>query len=65
MAFDEADHRVQKTGDDTTSLKQQSWMIFEGRHHHYTHVISAYMSCKISNDRYKTVFNQYKRYFMT
>ena len=43
MAFDEATHRVKKTGGDTTGFGQWSWMKFFGRQHHCTCVVFAFM----------------------
>ena len=64
ISFDEAAHRVKATGADETGLGRWSWMVFEGKHKHVTRIISAYIPCKSSPDRYQTVYNQHRRYFL-
>ena len=63
MAFNAAAHRVKATGADKSGLGRWSWILFEGKHKHYTRVISAYVPCKSTTDRMQTVYNQQKRYF--
>ena len=62
--FDEAAHRVHSTGGDATGLGRWSWITFNGKNGVRTRVISAYVPCKSSNDKYKTVYNQHRRYFL-
>ena len=64
MSFDEAAHRVKKTGSDPTGLGRWSWMLFEGKNNYTTRIISAYVPCKTMNDKHQTVYNQHKRYFL-
>ena len=62
--FDEPAHRVHSTGGDTTGLGRWSWITFNGKNNVTTRIISAYVPCKSSNDKYKTVYNQHRRYFL-
>ena len=64
-AFDEAAHRVSATGGDSHGLGRWSWILFHGKHNYRTRILSAYVPCKSSCARRKTVYNQQKRYFMS
>ena len=63
LAFNTAAHRVKATGSDETGLGRWSWILFEGKHKFHTRIISAYVPCKSTTDRFHTVYNQHRRYF--
>ena len=48
------------TASDPIGLGRWSWMLFEGKNNHITRIISAYVPCKSTQDRYQTVYNQHK-----
>ena len=63
--FDLAAHRVSSTGGDSSGLGRWSWILFEGQNKYRTRVISAYVPCKSTENRRKTVYNQQRRYFLS
>jgi hypothetical protein len=62
VALQEGQPRVFEKGEDTTKLGRWTWMRIQGRHGHFTRVISAYRPNKNTTDP-GSAYNQQQRYW--
>ena len=50
LAFHEAQPRICEKGRDSSGLGRWTWMRMQGKHGHYTTIVSAYRPCRNTTD---------------